>query len=127
MLGSNPFDNSGNFQGRSVGNRKLRCAGHVQHHRSALGRMKPTNGATGHALRRDRRIEQININSLMQIDPSGKVLHDALMKLPNMTEDVADAIVDWVDPDDTTVRQWRRERLLLRAFPRISMQVWPAR
>jgi DNA uptake protein ComE-like DNA-binding protein len=35
----------------------------------------------------------------MAIDSSGKLLHDALMKLPNMTEDVADSIVDWIDSD----------------------------
>jgi type II secretory pathway component PulK len=44
---------------------------------------------------------KLNINSLIAFDPTGQVLHDALMKLPNMTEDIADAIVDWVDGDDT--------------------------
>lgn len=43
---------------------------------------------------------KLNINSMIALDPTGQVLHDALMKLPNMTEDVADAIVDWVDADD---------------------------
>lgn len=43
---------------------------------------------------------RLNINALIQQDDSGQVLYDALMKLPNMTEDVAAAIVDWVDPDD---------------------------
>ncbi len=43
---------------------------------------------------------KLNINSLIMLDPAGQVLHDALMKLPNMTEDVADAIVDWVDADE---------------------------
>jgi type II secretory pathway component PulK len=44
---------------------------------------------------------KLNINALIAADPTGQVLHDALMLLPNMTEDVADAIVDWVDADDT--------------------------
>ena len=43
---------------------------------------------------------KLNVNALIQADPSGQVLYDSLMKLPNMTTDVADAIVDWVDPDD---------------------------
>ncbi|MCS7271702.1 MAG: type II secretion system protein GspK, partial [Gemmataceae bacterium] len=44
---------------------------------------------------------KININALIALDPSGETLYNALMKLPNMTADVADAIVDWVDSDDT--------------------------
>lgn len=43
---------------------------------------------------------RLNINALIQADDSGQLLYDALMKLPNMTAEVADAIVDWVDPDD---------------------------
>ena len=45
---------------------------------------------------------KLNINPLIQLDRTGQVLHDALMKLPNMTEEIADAIVDWVDKDDDT-------------------------
>src|SRR6185312_3329208 len=44
---------------------------------------------------------KLNINSLISLDPTGQLLHDALMQLPNMTEDIADSIVDWVDADDT--------------------------
>lgn len=43
---------------------------------------------------------KFNVNALIELDKTGQVLHDSLMKLPNMTEDVADAIVDWVDADD---------------------------
>ena len=43
---------------------------------------------------------RLNINSLIQLDSSGQLLYDALMLLPNMTSELADAIVDWVDPDD---------------------------
>ena len=45
---------------------------------------------------------KININALILLDPTGQLLHDTLMKLANMTEDIADAIVDWVDADSTT-------------------------
>ena len=43
---------------------------------------------------------KLNINAMILQDQTGQVLYDALMKLPNMTEEIADAIVDWVDVDD---------------------------
>src|SRR5205823_3928066 len=43
---------------------------------------------------------KINLNAIMQVDKTGQKLHDMLMTLPNMTEDIADAIVDWIDADD---------------------------
>jgi hypothetical protein len=43
---------------------------------------------------------KINPNTLMKVDPSGTLLYNVLMLLPNMTDDVANAIVDWLDPDD---------------------------
>src|SRR5207245_1925010 len=44
---------------------------------------------------------KINLNAMMAVDTSGKSLHDRLLVLPNMTEDVADAIVDWIDINNT--------------------------
>jgi type II secretory pathway component PulK len=43
---------------------------------------------------------KINLNTLMKLDSSGQVAHDMLMMLPNMTEDIANSILDWLDPDD---------------------------
>src|SRR5262249_21717128 len=43
---------------------------------------------------------KININALIRLDPGGTVLYEVLLKLPNMTEELAAAIVDWVDSDD---------------------------
>ncbi len=43
---------------------------------------------------------KLNINSMIQLDQTGEALYNALMKLPNMSPDVADAIVDWVDADE---------------------------
>src|SRR5207247_2554528 len=37
--------------------------------------------------------------ALIKGDPTGKKLNDMLVKLPNMTPDIAAAIVDWVDAD----------------------------
>src|SRR5262249_55584203 len=39
---------------------------------------------------------KINPNALMRLDPTGQQLHDVLMKLPNMTEDIANNIVAWM-------------------------------
>src|SRR5262249_10422864 len=38
---------------------------------------------------------------LLKIDSSGNKGHDILMTLPNMTEDIANSILDWLDPDDS--------------------------
>jgi len=42
---------------------------------------------------------KINLNALMKLDNTGQLAFDVLMKLPNMTEGIANAIVDWMDPD----------------------------
>lgn len=44
---------------------------------------------------------KININAMMKRDDSGDDLYDMLVKLPNMTEEIADSIVDWLDADGT--------------------------
>jgi type II secretory pathway component PulK len=44
---------------------------------------------------------KINLNAMMQLDSSGQTLYNMLMQLPNMTDDVANSILDWLDPDDT--------------------------
>lgn len=43
---------------------------------------------------------KINLNTMMRIDSSGEALRAMLILLPNMSEDVADAITDWLDADD---------------------------
>src|SRR5207342_1622287 len=44
---------------------------------------------------------KINLNVLMQLDPSGARLLAALLLLPNMTPEIANSIVDWLDSDST--------------------------
>jgi type II secretory pathway component PulK len=39
---------------------------------------------------------KINLNALMKADPTGKLAHDILVNLPNMTEDIANSIVAWM-------------------------------
>ena len=43
---------------------------------------------------------KINLNAMVRIDSSGESLHAMLVLLPNMTEELADAIVDWLDEDE---------------------------
>jgi type II secretory pathway component PulK len=43
---------------------------------------------------------KINLNAVMRVDSSGQMLFNMLMTLPNMTEDVANSILDWLDTDD---------------------------
>ncbi len=43
---------------------------------------------------------KININALVALDSTGKIAHDVLILLPNMTEEIADGIIDWIDADD---------------------------
>jgi type II secretory pathway component PulK len=45
---------------------------------------------------------KINVNALLALDGGkGDLGFQILMQLPNMTEDVANSILDWLDPDDT--------------------------
>lgn len=101
QLGGNPGDSAA-FSGVTVGPQD----GHRGGGRFTLFNVADTYTGTGEARYQVKNgatdeAAKINLNSLIQLDPTGQVLHDALMKLPNMTEEVADAIVDWVDADDT--------------------------
>jgi hypothetical protein len=45
---------------------------------------------------------KINLNALLALDNGqGNIAKQILMALPNMTDDISDAILDWLDPDDT--------------------------
>jgi hypothetical protein len=44
---------------------------------------------------------KLNVNALILLDPVGNALYGALLELPNMTEEIADAIVDWLDADNS--------------------------
>jgi type II secretory pathway component PulK len=49
---------------------------------------------------------KLNLNTLIALDPTGQLLHDALTALAtarpdlNLTPDIVDSIVDWMDADD---------------------------
>jgi type II secretory pathway component PulK len=99
-LNSNPFDNSASLHNvlvregsgpRSIGRFSIVSLDFGQE--STAGSLPIKFGATDES-------GKINVNALFALDSSGKVLHDALMKLPNMTDDIAWSIVDWIDPDE---------------------------
>lgn len=99
-LASNPYDNEGTFHGIALGDR---TDGRAPAKFSVIAPLGPDEGAADASSFRYGVTDEsgkINLNILLQLDPSGTVAHDILMKLPNMTEDVADAIIDWIDPDD---------------------------
>ncbi len=45
---------------------------------------------------------KINLNAMMIPDPTGNTLYNMLILLPNMTSNIANCIIDWMDPDETT-------------------------
>ncbi len=47
---------------------------------------------------------KLNLQALMKIDSSGQQAHRVLMALPGMTDDVANSILDWIDPNTTDPR-----------------------
>jgi type II secretory pathway component PulK len=102
LLGGNPFANSAAFQGVLV---RQSDTPRFQGRFSILSPLDPDLAAAGSAGFRFGITDEsgkINLNALLRIDSSGQVAHDMLMLLPNMTEDVANAILDWIDPDDDT-------------------------
>jgi type II secretory pathway component PulK len=47
---------------------------------------------------------KLNLNALLQLAPTDTVRLQMLMQIPNMTEDVANCILDWLDPASTIPR-----------------------
>jgi type II secretory pathway component PulK len=98
-LNSNPFDNSGSFQGVSV-NEGQSARSQARFSLVSLDFGDTSGGSATARYGLTDESGKLNVNALFALDSSGKVLHDALMKLPNMTDDIAWSIVDWIDPDE---------------------------
>ncbi|MDY3561676.1 type II secretion system protein GspK [Gemmata sp. JC673] len=98
-LDSNPFDNSDIFERVEV---PAAAGGPTR--KTAYFDIRCVAAADGGVEQRFGVIDEggkLNINSMIALDPTGEVLYNALLKIPNMTPEIADAIVDWVDADDT--------------------------
>jgi type II secretory pathway component PulK len=99
-LGGNPYDQPTLFQGQIVkASERPRSQGRF----SVVSPPTLEDQANGNTTFRygvSDEAGKLNVNALFQVDATGKVLHDTLMKLPNMTEDIANSILDWLDTDD---------------------------
>ena len=99
-LGNNPYDSESQFGNVLV---------HDDSERTITGRFSIVAAIDRDSISTSRTFRygvvdeagKINLNALLRIDTTGQVAHDMLMKLPNMTEEIADAIIDWIDADDT--------------------------
>ena len=99
-LNSNPFDNPSVFQSVVV---KEADSPRAQGRFSLMAPDYANVSQTGTIPTRFGVVDEagkLNVNALYAADSSGQVLHDALMKLPNMTDEIAWCIVDWVDAND---------------------------
>jgi type II secretory pathway component PulK len=47
---------------------------------------------------------KLNLNALLELDSTGNIGLQILLQLPNMTEDIANCILDWLDANTTTPR-----------------------
>jgi type II secretory pathway component PulK len=99
-LDGNPYDNSTIFKDVLVQDSdQLRRRGRF----SIVTPEVPDNASTSTQSYRFGLLDEsskINLNALMKLDSKGQMAHDILMKLPNMTEDIANAILDWLDTDE---------------------------
>src|SRR5262249_29163405 len=97
-LSDNPYDNEQYFSNIAVGGDEGK-GGRF----SLIAPVNPEDPNASATLRYGVTDEagKINITALMKIDPSGKQLYDMLMKLPNMTDEIANSIIYWVDPTRT--------------------------
>jgi type II secretory pathway component PulK len=99
-LGGNPYDNPTYFQNITVSDGGPRGGG-----RFSIVNVYDTGTGSGESRYTVRygvedESGKINLNALIRLDPGGTVLSSVLTQLPNMTEDLSDPIVDWLDSDD---------------------------
>src|SRR5262245_11298672 len=102
ILNSNPWDSPSAFQGVLVyTDPKTGRTGRF----TVFAQVDPSTGATtSFRYGLIDEASKINLNAMLQIDPTGTVLYNMLMSIANtdsnMTADIADAIIDWIDTDD---------------------------
>jgi type II secretory pathway component PulK len=102
FLQSNPWDNAGAFKDVLV---QENDSPFLQGRFSLVAPMydqigTATGGASSFRFGVLDESSKINLYTLIKADPSGQTAFNALMLLPNMTEDIADCIIDWIDSDN---------------------------
>ena len=104
ILNGNPYDNAQAFQSVTVNDTGKGRPGVF----TVLSLLSPDDpNATSQPYRFGVADEaaKINVNALLALDNGkGDVGFQILMDLPNMTEDVANSILDWLDPTSDTPR-----------------------
>lgn len=98
-LGGNPYDNPEAFQGVVVHQSEF------TRWRGAFSVIAPPDMDAGETNFRYGVMDEsgkLNINALVKLDSSGNQAMRLLMKLPNMTEEAASSILDWIDTDEET-------------------------
>ena len=98
-LNGNPYDNAQAFHGIVVQPHDIpRFQGRF----SIVAPLDPDDPLVGAQPYRYGVLDEagkINLNALLRIDRSGQVAHDILLALPGMSEDLVNAILDWIDAD----------------------------
>jgi type II secretory pathway component PulK len=100
-LNSNPWNNSGVFQDVLVHDDSV---DRFRSRFSVLTVVSPDDLQTGsqaYVFGLTDESGKLNLNSLLLWDSTGNTGVQMLLALPNMTDDIANAIMDWLDPDDT--------------------------
>lgn len=101
-LGGNPYDNASAFQGILVHDSEFaRWRGRF----SVISPPDIDASNSGNSSFRYGVVDEcgkLNINALLKLDSSGNQASRLLMTLPNMTEEIANSILDWIDPDEET-------------------------
>lgn len=95
-INGNPYDNREAFFDKTLNNGRtgrfsVTCVDYAQD--TGTGDVPLKYGVVDEAAK-------ININALLQLDPSGQILLNVLKKLPGMTDEIANSIKDWIDTDE---------------------------
>jgi type II secretory pathway component PulK len=92
-IGSNPYNNTSYFQGIQVGKGKFSIITPAYALDTGSGTIPYYYGVVDEG-------SKLNPNALVAIDPSaGGIAYKALSQLPNMTDQIAYSIIDWIDAD----------------------------
>ncbi len=100
LLNDNPYHNPDKFRDVAVSSEEgSQVAGKFR----LIAPLDPDDASSGEPFRSGVTDEggKLNLNTLMKVDPTGQTLIDALLKLPGMTDEIANAIADWIDADHT--------------------------
>jgi type II secretory pathway component PulK len=105
MLNGNPFNNTTYFKDQAVGGTPDNPKRQARF--SIIGLLSPDDPnfqSQPYSFGVVDEAGKINLNALLQLDSTGNLGLQILMGLPNMTEDIANCILDWLDPNTTTPR-----------------------